>query len=191
MDKYSSFADIAANEQLGVGYRIQAFAFSPGALIAAPHGGRIEPGTSEIATAIAGEDLSLYLFEGLQSGRHGELHITSDRFDEPIFCELVTTADVVLAVHGRKDRNDAATVWIGGSGEDLRSAVRTRLAHAGFRAEEHLAVMGGVHSDNLCNRGRHGGGVQLELPKSLRERLPASADDLARFATAVRAALIG
>ncbi|WP_261338761.1 poly-gamma-glutamate hydrolase family protein [Rhizobium leguminosarum] len=33
--------------------------------IVAPHRGHIEPHTSEIAAAIAGEDFSLYLFEGL------------------------------------------------------------------------------------------------------------------------------
>jgi phage replication-related protein YjqB (UPF0714/DUF867 family) len=52
--------------------------------VIAPHGGGIEPGTSELATAIAGDDFSLYLFEGLKSAGNGELHITSTNFDEPI-----------------------------------------------------------------------------------------------------------
>ena len=37
-------------------------------LIMAPHGGKIEKGTSELASAIAATDYSLYLFEGLLNG---------------------------------------------------------------------------------------------------------------------------
>jgi phage replication-related protein YjqB (UPF0714/DUF867 family) len=51
--------------------------------IIAPHGGKIEPGTSEIAAAIAGDDYSLYRFQGLRDRPREELHITSAKFDEP------------------------------------------------------------------------------------------------------------
>jgi len=113
MDKYATFADLAAHERAGVDYRVAALARGARALIAAPHGGSIEPGTSEIAIAIAGTNLSLYLFEGLQGRRQGELHITSSRFDEPNFRDLAATADVVVAIHGRRDRLDPETVWAG------------------------------------------------------------------------------
>lgn len=43
----------------------------------APHGGGIEPGTSEIADAIGGERGSFYTFGGLKSSGTADLHITS------------------------------------------------------------------------------------------------------------------
>ena len=51
--------------------------------VAAPHGGGIEPGTSEVALAIAGADLSYYLFEGRKAEGNGDLHVTSTNFDDP------------------------------------------------------------------------------------------------------------
>jgi phage replication-related protein YjqB (UPF0714/DUF867 family) len=43
--------------------------------ILAPHGGGIEPGTSELAEAVAGEGLSFYAFEGLKRSGNAVLHV--------------------------------------------------------------------------------------------------------------------
>ncbi|WP_235316605.1 poly-gamma-glutamate hydrolase family protein, partial [Klebsiella quasipneumoniae] len=51
--------------------------------IMAPHGGKIESGTTEISVAIAREDLSLYIFNANKTNNNRALHITSARFDEP------------------------------------------------------------------------------------------------------------
>jgi phage replication-related protein YjqB (UPF0714/DUF867 family) len=66
----------------------------------APHGGGIEPGTSELADAIAGSDLSFYTFEGLKSSGNTDLHITSTRFDEPMCLTLLASSSVVVTLHG-------------------------------------------------------------------------------------------
>ena len=67
-DRYRRFADLAANECLGVDYRIRVEDRGTPFVILAPHGGWIEPGTSEIAEALAGTDLSFYAFEALKNG---------------------------------------------------------------------------------------------------------------------------
>ena len=111
-DQYSNFADLAAHERLGTDYRILVHDCGSMIAVIAPHGGRIEPGTSEIAGAVAGNDLSLYSFEGIRRGRaHGELHITSPRFDEPQALGLVAAVETAIAIHGRADTKDPA-VWV-------------------------------------------------------------------------------
>ena len=51
-------------------------------LIIAPHGGRIEVGTSELAALIAADEHNLFSFEGLKPrGHNRELHITSRCFE--------------------------------------------------------------------------------------------------------------
>src|SRR5689334_7740848 len=60
-------------------------------LLAAPHGGGIEPGTSEILRAVA--DLggwAWYEFAGfLRKGNKDALHIASTEFDEPTLLSLL------------------------------------------------------------------------------------------------------
>jgi len=81
IDHYHSYSELAEHEVEGTDFTITVFRrpFSAVAVIA-PHGGKIEPRTSEIARAIAGEDFNLYLFEGIKKrGNYAALHITSRR----------------------------------------------------------------------------------------------------------------
>ncbi len=66
MDTYSSYVELSAAELEGVDYRVLAQSRST-IVVLAPHGGGIEPGTSEIAWEVAGGEFSLYLFEGLKA----------------------------------------------------------------------------------------------------------------------------
>ena len=83
-DKYPDFATLARNERAGVDFGILVRRARPAFAIVSPHGGGIEPGTSEIADGIAVLDFSYYAFEGLKSQGNSDLHITSTRFDEPM-----------------------------------------------------------------------------------------------------------
>lgn len=191
-DRYDSFAALAAREMEGVHYRIRIAARPSPVVIVAPHGGFIEPGTSEAAAAIAGESHSLYCFESLTMRARGDgLHITSARFDEPQALRLVARAEVAIGVHGRKNGDDAASIWVGGLHELLRDAICDTLLAGGFRAkpvgEGH--PLAGRDPANICNRGRRGAGVQLELPRALRIRFAQDAAHRAAFAEAVRAAV--
>jgi len=186
-DLYGSYAELAVCETEGVHYRIRMIERDSPIVVVAPHGGSIEAGTSQTAALIAGEDFSLYCFEGLVSGRR--LHITSARFDEPRGVALVEASEIAIAIHGRADRGDHRTVWMGGLHHALRDAIGMSLERAGFKTslDHHMQ---GKAPGNICNRGRMRAGVQLELPMSLRNSF--FNDVLARqaFVSAVRATII-
>lgn len=183
-DKYKSFIELAGSERLGIDYRIRALDRGSEAVILAPHGGWIEPNTSEIAEAIAGTDLSFYAFEALRNGPHGHYHVTSHRFDEPSAIELVGKSSTSIAIHGRRhDGTDA--VWLGGRDTRLREAVGISLQEAGFGAEMNR-LLPGLDEANICNRTRSRMGVQLELSPRLRRRLTSDARLLQSFCEAVR-----
>lgn len=158
--------------------------------VIAPHGGTIEPGTSAIAREIACDDHALYCFEGVIPSRpHSDLHITSTDFDEPLGCALVADASVVVAIHGRLDGSDRETIWLGGLDAPLVQFLATELAAAGFKTWVSDGPLAGRDRGNICNRGKSGAGVQLELPRTLRDALQGDAVFLGRFARAARSAI--
>lgn len=193
IDRYQSFAALAAREREGVHYRLRVIPRPSSVAVLAPHGGFIEPGTSQAADEIAGDLFSLYCFESLTLRARGDgLHITSTRFDEPQALRLIADARIVIGVHGRKDGSDEASVWVGGLHESLRDAVSAGLLAGGFRArsvgEGH--PLAGRDPMNICNRGREGAGVQLEIPRALRMRFETDAALCRSFGAAVRRALL-
>jgi phage replication-related protein YjqB (UPF0714/DUF867 family) len=187
-DHYSTFADLAANETLGVDYQIRFKDRGTQFVILAPHGGCIEPGTSQIAKALAGIDISFYAFEALKNGPHGDFHITSHRFDEPKALQLVGRSWAAIAIHGRQNEGNEA-VWLGGRAVALCRAIGDSLRDAGFYAEPNKRLPG-LQPTNICNRTLSGEGVQLELPRSLRQRLTSDAHLLQVFCGAVRSAIL-
>lgn len=192
VDKYDCFAALAAREIEGVHYRIRVTARPSPIAVIAPHGGLIEPGTSEATLAIAEEIFSFYCFESLTLRAKGDgLHITSTRFDEPQALQLVRASDVAISVHGRKNGEDEASIWVGGLHEPLRDSIAAALRGHGFRAksvgEGH--PLAGRDPANICNRGRRRAGVQLELPRALRIRFANDPRRRSSFAAAVRHAI--
>lgn len=138
--------------------------------VLAPHGGRIEGRTSEVARLIAGDDHGLYLFEGLRTtGDNFDcLHLASHYFDEPRALELISGRDTVVAVHGYAA--PGPDVLLGGLNERLKRDIAQALTGAGFSFQMHGHRFPGSHPRNICNRGCSGGGVQLELSEELRKR---------------------
>jgi phage replication-related protein YjqB (UPF0714/DUF867 family) len=101
MDKYSSFIDLCASEpRSSFAIDVEARPESR-VVVIAPHGGKIEVLTSEIARRVAGSDFSYYSFTGAKRDRNRDLHITSHRFDEPTAIALVARHQWVVAIHGR------------------------------------------------------------------------------------------
>ena len=165
---YRHFGDLAASQREGEHFAVSLMRRA-GARVAvlAPHGGRIEDGTSEIAQAIAGEDHHLYLLEGRRpSHNYHTLHLTSHRFDEPRCLELLAESDHVVAVHGCRGSHE--TVYIGGRDSVLAAHIGSRLEAADIPFETHGHPFPGRHPENVCNRGRRGAGVQLEITHPLR-----------------------
>jgi phage replication-related protein YjqB (UPF0714/DUF867 family) len=165
-DKYRDFFDLRDHEVMGVDYCVRTRS-ATGVLILAPHGGGIELGTSELAEAFAADDHSLYLFEGLKDAGNGDLHITSSNFNEPTCLAMMAQADRVVTVHG-EERNDAV-VFIGGLDVVGIERMGASLAYSGFVVKmPDKAHLKGHALTNVCNRGRNGAGVQLEITEGLR-----------------------
>lgn len=189
VDKYAGFEALAAGERRNIDFRIRFDERASPVIVLAPHGGRIEPGTSELAEAIAKDDLSFYAFEGIRGDQNGTLHITSHRFDEPDALRLVGLAEVAVALHGRQDRGDPSSIWLGGKATALRDAIATALSEAEFDVAIAEGELAAQHPSNICNRTRSGAGVQLELPRTLRNRLVSNPALLRSFRDAVRKAI--
>jgi phage replication-related protein YjqB (UPF0714/DUF867 family) len=174
-DKYDDFEELASKEVAGVDYRILVRRATDSFAIVAPHGGGIEPGTSEIAAAIAEEDLaagtnfSFYAFEGIKSKDNSDLHITATHFDEPISKSLICESRVVITIHGEHSEEDGEGVFLGGLDVRLGRRIGQALKTAGFEVGKHKNPnLQGIEPENICNRGQTKAGVQLELSRSVR-----------------------
>src|SRR3569833_305770 len=131
-DKYTNFTELKRAEPASA-YRIRRSLRPSKVLIIAPHGGRIEPGTSQIAVLIAGETYNLYRFEGLKPrGQNKTLHITSHRFDERKALRLAQKCSIVLGIHGCKGWR---SIYVGGRNKQLRADLAATLASAGLRVK--------------------------------------------------------
>jgi phage replication-related protein YjqB (UPF0714/DUF867 family) len=183
-DRYKSFADLAAHETENVDYRISVIR-RPGSSIAviAPHGGGIEPRTSDIARTIAGEEFNLYLFEGIKASGNAALHVASHQFDEPSCLALIGECSTVIAIHGCDGEGER--VLIGGFNLELKAHLAVTIRKAGVQVDTYGHSFQATDRNNICNRGRSGTGVQLELTASLR----GSANTM-RLVRAVRSVLL-
>ena len=170
MDTYQNFAELARNEQEGRDFSILFRDVDSPVAVMAPHGGGIEPGTLDIAGALAGRDFAFYAFSGIKKSGNRNLHLTSNRFDEPIGLQIAQKAAVVVAVHGNREKSEV--VFVGGRSNVLKQRICRALAVAGFRAEiSDLPGIRGIRPENICNRGTSGEGVQLEMSRGLREKM--------------------
>lgn len=169
-DRYRGFAELAANTTRGIDYDVvvRTRARDRAVVVAAPHGGGIEPGSDELAARIAGAEHALYAFQGLRAHDNDALHLTSARFDEPAALALVTAAEAAVTVHGCRGRRER--VYVGGLNDELGARVCEALSHAGFPVADPPAGLQGRKPANLTNRPRRAG-VQLELSWPLRRRL--------------------
>ena len=138
--------------------------------VIAPHGGAIEPGTTEVAEAIAGDRFSFYTLEGIKTRGNKRLHIVSERFDEDKACRMTQASKTVVAIHGCRGYENL--VFIGGLALGYRKRMAQSLVKAGFKAEIcPPKPLAGEHKNNICNRGINGKGIQIEIDKSIRQRI--------------------
>ena len=161
----------------------------PRLLVIAPHAGKIEPMTSELSHAVAGENYSLYLFEGKRPNKNKELHITSHHFDEPRALKALEQCDLALGIHGRQTRGDEKSAWIGGLDEPFMKLLAAELDAAGFEAKIDGHAFPAKEPQNVCNRGKSKKGAQIELPPKMRDQLKGDPELMERFASAVRNAV--
>src|ERR1700733_2882025 len=181
----SCFDDLAQLYVEGVDYAVHVTRREKSAIaVAAPHGGKIEGRTSEVARLIAGDEHALYLFEGPRTtGDNFDcLHLGSHRFDEPRALDLISGCNTVVAVHGYAAIG--RDVLLGGRDERLKREVAQALAKIGLTYLTDGHRFPGRDPRNICNRGRSGRGLQLELSSGMRK-----SGDWPALAAAVRGVL--
>jgi len=165
-DPYDSFYDLEAAEKEGLDYSLDLLDRETDIVVIAPHGGGIEQGTSEIAQAVAGEELSLYCFNGMKRTANERLHITSTQFDEPRGLDLIEGSKIAVAIHGLKGKEQA--IYVGGLHQGLKTKLLEALTSGEFETREGRGRHAGMYRSNVCNRGSAGRGVQLEITRGLR-----------------------
>ena len=168
MESYHSFKELELCETREKDYRIRQRYGKSGIAILAPHGGGIEPGTTEIAEAIAGDEHAFYTFSGLKKQDNAMLHITSNQFDEPIGLKIAKNANTILAIHGCKENE--TIVYLGGKDQQLKGRIRKALLEADVPVRE-SSRFSGKNPLNICNQGRCRMGVQLEVSAGLRRKI--------------------
>lgn len=186
-DRYPSFAALQAGER-DDHYEIVDEDRGTDVLVMAIHGGKIEYHTSLIAREIAGDDHSLYLFEGSRpNSNYDHLHVCSIKFDEPTLQQMLSSVGTCVSIHGKQ--GDDPWVMVGGRDDELRDSLKARLSEAGFSLRSPKPGYEGKDPQNVCNRTRRNRGAQLEISLGLRARLYEDPRALDRFATAVRGAI--
>jgi phage replication-related protein YjqB (UPF0714/DUF867 family) len=185
-DTYKNFSELSRKRREGTDFKITDKKTADTSIaFVAPHGGKIEKGTSKVASGSANGVFCLYLFEGIMADKNKELHITSHHFDEPRALELVAKCGAVIGVHGRKDGGDTETIYLGGLDEDLIELIATGLCNAGFKIRAEGHDFPAKKNNNICNRGISGKGAQIELPYTLRDRLLKEPNKMNRLTNAL------
>jgi phage replication-related protein YjqB (UPF0714/DUF867 family) len=169
---------------------------TPKTVILAPHGGGIEPGTSELCLAVAGYHpanlpqfppagvtYDYWMFEGVREDDNRKLHVTSTGCDDDMAVSLCAGSLNALALHGFRPEppdfsEDEQVVLVGGATPDsipnpLRDLLLDGLRDAHFDARnpgEHGELNGNA-TCNIVNRTMLGMGAQLELSTPLRDAM--------------------
>jgi phage replication-related protein YjqB (UPF0714/DUF867 family) len=146
------------------------------------HGGSLERGTAEVAEAAAERgSASLYAVRQPEELRW---HIPSSLVDPSLSTALsafLDHVDVVVSVHGYGRKGFSKAVLIGGRNRELAAkatgVLRAAVPSHRFIDELHAIppTLRGVHPDNPVNRPRDGG-IQIELPPTLRDGKGAAND---------------
>ncbi len=165
-ERYRSFAELAKREREGIDFIRRIVPRSSRVAIVAPHGGAIEAGTTEIAVAVAGSEMSLYTLDGIKPRGNEILHLRSGLFDDPECLAIARRAETVVSIHGAAGRTPM--VHVGGLDGTLGKAAIDAFRSEGILAEADETDHSGLGQSNICNLGTSGAGVQLEISHALR-----------------------
>ena len=164
LDKYRNYKALERQESE---YRIEVIDRGSEVTIIAPHGGRIEPHTGEIAALIADVRYNLFCFHGLKQDDNRDLHITSHRFDHPRALDLVRKSRHVIAVHGCTDSEPVA--YLGGLDTELIEQIGTELTRRGVAHE----LSRGIRDSDLLRSS-----VSAAVRSALEQKKPGEAREL-------------
>ena len=168
-DTYGCFAELQKHEEQNIDYKISISDVGSAITIIAPHGGKIEPRTSDIARKIAANSYNCYCFEGIKKRNNGCLHITSHKFDEPMAVKLVSASLTAVAIHACT--GNEKYIYLGGLDKALKDVIADELENRRIIVPKGHGRFKGLNPENICNRGATGKGVQLEITRGLRDDL--------------------
>jgi phage replication-related protein YjqB (UPF0714/DUF867 family) len=185
-DQYPTLEELIRNEPRS-NWRVLVEDRGHRVTIVAPHGGGIEPHTSEIAAFLAGSDYNMFRFEARRPERNGPLHVASERYSHPELDRLLAASVIAISVHGKEPTGP--DVGIGGRNERLGALIQDCLRNAGFNAGPEIqSHRSGKSVQNFVNRVTDGG-VQLEIVLPLRKRLVSDTALLQGFVGCIREAI--
>ena len=166
---YENLSRLLKNEKRA-NYNIETIDRKSEIVVIAPHGGGIEPGTSEIAREISGKNLSLLLFEGLlKKYNKKRLHVTSTHIDYEPWINILKNAKISISIHGTNDPNlNFRNVELSGLNKTLICNISKKLEKYGYDVVKSPLCRNAMSIDNIVNRSVEMG-CQLELSKELRE----------------------
>ncbi|NJH99081.1 hypothetical protein GLV88_01215 [Staphylococcus hyicus] len=164
-DHYGSMTQLMKATKEGVDWKIFTKDEHNPTVIVAPHGGGIEPGTTEIAGSIAKKaNAGFYTFQGIRPQNNSELHVTSINYDEPKAREMIGQSERTVTIH--KTGREGADVYIGGRDTALKHKIMDSLTHKGFIVKEANGNIAGEGIKNITNMNKRQAGVQLEVSNS-------------------------
>ena len=165
-----NFDRLSHNAISCVDYTINFYKSNSDVSIIAIHGGKIEPGTSEIADSLykMGK-YSFYEFKGIKPKDNFLLHVPSEDFDEPICVCIVKSTKYTISIHGCSG-SDSFT-YIGGLDRNLGAFIENRLELNGFVVKPPTENLAGKNKYNIANRNIRNMGVHLEISQGLRSYL--------------------
>lgn len=167
-DKYNSMSELEAKTTENNDWEIVTRNLGSQVIIAAIHGGGIEPGTTEIAdlTAKKGE-YDYFSFKGTKSKGNEDLHVTSRNYDQSVLIEKIKNKTNAVAIHGCD--GDGNIIYIGGKDQKLIHEMTKQFEQLNINVEQEPEHISGAHDDNIINCCKTGAGVQLELTPDLRK----------------------
>jgi phage replication-related protein YjqB (UPF0714/DUF867 family) len=167
VDRYINFEHLQRSEQKNADYLIEWRIGSSGIAVMSIHGGNIEPGTTQIADSIAGQEHSFYSFKGVKCQDNLSLHITSTHFDEPTALQIVCFSEIIISIHGCKDLKPVA--YVGGLDVEIINQILYELQKSDIHATKCSgSSLGGEGYANICNLCGRGMGIQIEVSRGLR-----------------------
>lgn len=178
---YANYSKLADERVEGIDYEIISRDTDSDTAVIAIHGGSIEPGTSELAETVAGDEYDFYTFYGMMTSDNLSLRITSTNFDEPIARNLVEESNRTLSIHGFAGSTELT--YVGGRDLDMVDRLKKSLADAGFEVADAPMRLAATDVLNICNDNALKAGAQIEISAAQRLQFFAGLDEEGRKTT--------
>ena len=170
MDLYKNYNHLLSDYKLNENFIIECNN-KTNVLIFTPHGGGIEPGTTELVKEIASTDMSYYSFTAKRKNDNKLLHITSTNFDEPTCLAMQSIATTSIAIHGSNEKEPL--IYIGG--QDIQMIRHINEIFQKNDLDKYKAPflrdILGLSKNNIVNKNAIKAGVQFEFSYGIRKMM--------------------